>query len=115
MNDLTQRHCVPCEGGTAPLNSEQEQMYLSAVPDWDLNTSAPVHFIQHEFVCKNFLDAVEIVGKIAKIAEEQGHHPDLRIFEYKHLEVTLTTHAIKGLSENDFIMAAKIDEALKAK
>lgn len=112
MNDLTQQHCVPCEGGTAPLTAEQEEMYLSAVPEWKLDRSSEVHRIKREFVCKNFLDAVEKIKTIATLAENEGHHPDLRIFDYKHLEVTLTTHAIKGLSENDFIMAAKIDQLI---
>jgi 4a-hydroxytetrahydrobiopterin dehydratase len=109
--DLTKRHCVPCEGGTDPLTQEQEEMYLSAVPNWEIKREG-THTVQRDIECKNFLDAVELIKKIAAIAEEEGHHPDLRLHSYKFLEVTLTTHAIKGLSENDFILAAKIDELL---
>lgn len=111
--DLTRKHCVPCEGGTAPLTPEQENMYLSAVPEWRIDRSTPEHWISRDFPCKNFAAAVAMIQDIAKIAEEEGHHPDLRLHDYKFLEVKLLTHAIHGLSENDFILAAKIDEIFR--
>lgn len=111
-SSLTQKHCVPCEGGTAPLTNDQEEMYLSAVPNWQLDRTDSVHWLKRDIQCKNFTDCIDLVNKIAVLAESEGHHPDLRLHNYKQLEVLLTTHAIKGLSENDFIMAAKINELL---
>lgn len=112
--NLTSKHCVPCEGGTEPLTADQENMYLTAVPEWSIDRSTSEHWISRDFTCKNFSDAVALIQDIAKIAEEEGHHPDLRLHDYKFLEVKLLTHAIHGLSENDFILAAKIDETFAA-
>lgn len=110
QSDLTQRKCVPCEGGTAPLTLAEEDVLATAVTDWTVNRSQKAHVLQRNFTLKNFSSVIALVNKIAEIAEQEGHHPDLRIHDYKQLEVTLTTHAIQGLSENDFILAAKIDE-----
>lgn len=107
--ELNQKHCVPCEGGTAPLTQEEEEKYLSAVPNWQIDRTG-VHQISRDFQCKNFMDAVSFISKIAELAEAEGHHPNLYLHDFKFLKVTLYTHAITGLSENDFIMAVKIDE-----
>lgn len=109
-DSLTSKHCVPCEGGTAPLTTDQEEMYLSAVPEWEINRDTSMHTIKRTFVWKNFTQAVNHINQIAALAEAEGHHPDLRLHNFKFLQVTLSTHAIHGLSENDFILAAKIDE-----
>lgn len=111
-SELKKKHCVPCEGGTAPLTTDEEEKYLSAVPEWSLDRSA-VHFIRRNFLCKNFVDALAFIQKIGELAESEGHHPNIYLHDYKQVEVTLFTHAIEGLSENDFIMAVKINE-LKA-
>lgn len=110
-NHLTQQHCVPCEGGTAPLTETEETNYLTAVPNWKIVRTG-VHKIQREITLKNFIAAVELINHIAKIAESEGHHPNLHLHDFKKLRVVLYTHAIGGLSTNDFIMAAKIDELL---
>ena len=110
-SELRKRHCVPCEGTEAPLTNELEDQYHSAAPDWTLDRSGK-HKITREVQTKNFMDAVSLVNKIAEIAESEGHHPNLSIVEYKHLKIELYTHAIKGLSMSDFILAVKIDELL---
>ncbi len=108
-SSLTQKHCVPCEGGVDPLRPDQYQMYLDAVPQWKVLNNT---LLQCEFVLKDFTSAVEFVNKLAKLAESEGHHPDILIHDYKKVTITLSTHAIGGLSENDFIMAARINEIL---
>ena len=101
---LTQKHCVPCEGGTQPLPKREAHAYHSEIPEWRLHQKS----IEREFRFKNFKEAMVFVNKVADIAEEEGHHPDMHIF-YNRVRFQLTTHAIGGLSTNDFILAAKID------
>ena len=108
MTKLTSKHCVPCEGGVAPLSGPELDQYLQEVPGWVLAPDA--HSISKEFVFTNFVDGVVFITDVAHVAEEEGHHPDLNLHDYKKVTVTLSTHAIKGLSENDFILAAKIDQ-----
>lgn len=107
--DLQSHHCVPCEGGTAPLNKEEEDNYYSATPSWQLERQQVPHHVKKEFKFKNFKEAIIFVNKVAELAESEGHHPDFYIF-YNLVKLELSTHAINGLSENDFIMAVKIDE-----
>ncbi len=108
-NDFTKKHCVPCEGGTPPLPAESIKDYLKYAPGWIAATDSKK--ITREFKFKNFKGAMAFVNDVAKIAEGEGHHPDLHIF-YNVVRVELSTHAIGGLSENDFILAAKINERL---
>jgi 4a-hydroxytetrahydrobiopterin dehydratase len=108
-SDLTQKHCVPCEGGTDPLTTDQENMYHSAVPEWQVNREA-THTITRKFLFKNFAAALRFVNQVGEIAESEGHHPNLHLHDFKYVTIELYTHAIGGLSENDFIMAAKIDQ-----
>ena len=110
---LKQGHCVPCEGSQAPLTNAEEDQYHSGVPDWELERSGE-HQVTREFVCLNFMAAVGFINKIATLAESEGHHPNLYLYGYKKLRVELNTHAIKGLSLNDFIMAAKINALWQA-
>lgn len=114
---LTQKHCVPCEGGTAPLTAPEIEKYLSVLQnEWQLAeaedeaSGATVFKIEYEFAFKNFKEALAFINKVGGIAEAEGHHPDLFLHDYKKVTVLLWTHAIKGLSENDFIMAAKIEQ-----
>ena len=104
---LSEKRCVACEGGVPPLTLEAAKELLNQVPDWNLDEGG--HSIQREFKFDTFPLAIEFVGKVAKIAESEGHHPDIKIV-YNKVRLTLTTHAIKGLSENDFILAAKINQ-----
>lgn len=107
MTSLAQKKCVPCEGGTAPLNSTEANVLLKQVRDWTLSDDAKK--ISKKFRFKDFVQAMEFANEIGRIAEEEGHHPNLGI-SWGMVTVDLTTHAIGGLSENDFIVAAKIDK-----
>lgn len=98
--------CKPCEGGMPPATREEAEILLKRVRDWKL--SADGKSISKEFKFKNFAEALAFANSVGAIAEEEGHHPDLYV-AWGKARVELTTHAIKGLSENDFILAAKID------
>lgn len=106
MNLATQK-CVPCEGDTAPLTRDEAERYLQQVSNWMLWPDG--NTISKSFKFKNFKDAFTFAAKVADQAEEEGHHPDLLV-SWGRVEVELSTHAIGGLSENDFILAAKIDK-----
>ena len=106
---LASRACKPCEGGTAPLPASAAQVLLADVPGWEL---AEGKSIRRTVKCKDFLDAVGLIQKIAPLAEAEDHHPDLHLTGYRKLTIELSTHAIGGLSENDFILAAKINQLL---
>lgn len=112
MNDLTQKHCVPCEGGTPPLSDAEEDKLIKETPDWILlrnDGQTVVHKLRRQFTFKDFKEAIAFVNKVADIANGEGHHPDIYIF-YNKVQLELFTHAVGGLSENDFIMAAKINK-----
>ena len=108
-NSLNQSHCVPCEGGMPPLDHEYVQKYAAQVPQWTVSSDEKK--LTREFIFKDFIEAMKFVNAVADIAQAEGHHPDMHIF-YNKVRFELTTHAMGGLSENDFILAAKID-ALK--
>ncbi len=104
---LTKGHCVPCEGNVSPMTNEEAETYLSLLKKpWKLSDDQTS--VSHRFEFEGFKEAMKFVNKCADIAEEQGHHPDIYIY-YNKVDITLTTHAIKGLSVNDFIMASKIE------
>lgn len=103
---LTEKKCVPCEGGVEPLKHDEVGMYLKLVdPAWEFREEK---MIFREFRFVNFLQTMDFVNRVAEIAEKEGHHPNMYI-GYGFCQVELWTHAIDGLSENDFILAAKID------
>ena len=106
---LTSRKCKPCEGRTQPLPLSAAQALLRDVQGWEL---VEARAIRKTIKCKDFLGAVSLIQKIAPIAEAEDHHPDLHLTGYRKLTIELSTHAIGGLSENDFILAAKIDQLL---
>lgn len=108
MKKLVQKKCVPCEGGVKPLSRTQVTAYSTQLPRW--SASKDLRRITREYRFKNFTEAVVFITEVAQIAEEEGHHPDLNLHDYSRVTITLSTHAIKGLSENDFILAAKIDQ-----
>lgn len=110
MKDLAAMKCVACEGGVPTLTRGDAEAFLTHTPSWKLSEDAKS--ISHEFPFKDFKSALSFANKIGEIAEEEGHHPDLTV-SWGKVGVHLTTHAIGGLSENDFILAAKIDRLEK--
>ena len=105
--DLAQKKCVACEGGTAPLNRTEAEVLIKQVNGWTLSGDA--RWVSKEFTFKDFAEGLKFVDAVGAIAEEEGHHPDIQL-SWGKVVIELTTHAIKGLSENDFILAAKIDK-----
>lgn len=111
MSDLLSKKCVPCEGHTLPLDREEIDRYLPQVKGWDVLEDDKK--ISRDFSFKDFKAALEFINQVGKIAEKEGHHPDIYLHGWNKVRFDLSTHAIGGLSENDFIMAAKINELLK--
>lgn len=104
MTDLTQQHCKACEGGVAPLTRAEAEHLLKKVPDWELNNEATE--IQRTLAFKNYYHTMAFVNALAYISHAENHHPDL-VVSYNRCVIRYSTHAIGGLSENDFICAAK--------
>ncbi|TSC62927.1 MAG: 4a-hydroxytetrahydrobiopterin dehydratase [Parcubacteria group bacterium Gr01-1014_106] len=109
---LVKKRCVPCEGGASPLTAEEATSYLRDIPGWDL--SADRRTITRTWMLQDFREALRVANRIGELAEAENHHPDLFLHSYRRLRVDLTTHAINGLSENDFILAAKINALERA-
>lgn len=107
-SELLEKKCKPCEGKTPPLDPAQVQAYLKKIEGWELKGGQ----IAKVFNFKNYYETVSFVNAVAWIAHREDHHPDI-IFGYKKCDVVYSTHAVKGLTENDFICAAKIDALLK--
>ena len=106
-SDLTQKRCVPCEGGIPPLDAEAVDELLLQVPGWVVANDG--RLIRREWTARNFAAAVRFFNDVAELAEAEGHHPDFHLTGYRQVAIDLTTHAVGGLTENDFILAAKID------
>lgn len=105
--NLSEKKCVPCEGGAKPFTSSQIQEFFSQLQGgWEVVDSKK---IQKKFTFKDFNEAIDFVHKVAEVAESEGHHPDIHI-NYNKVVIELFTHAIGGLSENDFILASKVDQ-----
>jgi len=109
---LRAKHCRPCEGGVVPLTPADLKPYLENLPGWELSGDGKL--LSRSFVMKNFMAGIDLVNKIASLAEEESHHPDIHITGYRNLRIELWTHAIGGVSMNDVILAAKIDGLPKA-
>ena len=109
MNDLANKKCVPCEGGIPAFDITEIHKYLKKVDGWSvLQNDKKNFFIEKQFNFKNFIESEKFVIGVGKIAEEEGHHPDIN-FGWGYAKIKISTHAIKGLAESDFILAAKID------
>lgn len=108
MTALAERRCAPCRGDTPPLGAEEVQAMTQEVPGWEVVEGK----LTRDVKLANFQEALALVNRIGDLAEQEGHHPDITIHSWNHVRVELYTHSIKGLSENDFILAAKINQVL---
>lgn len=108
MPDLANKTCVPCRGGVPPLKGKELSDLHKQLPDWAHWKAINEHHISRTFTFPDFKSALNFVNQVGAIAEEQGHHPDV-FLAWGKVEITLWTHKVDGLTESDFIMAAKID------
>ncbi|HEY8203307.1 MAG TPA: 4a-hydroxytetrahydrobiopterin dehydratase [Pyrinomonadaceae bacterium] len=106
MSDLAARECVPCRGGVPPMQGDQIQPMLGQLTGWAVINE---HHLRKEFKFQNFRETLDFVNRVGELAETQGHHPDI-CFGWGKAEITIWTHKIDGLTESDFILAAKIDK-----
>jgi 4a-hydroxytetrahydrobiopterin dehydratase len=106
MSNLASKDCVPCKGGTPALKGQELHAFSHQLPNWNVVNE---HHITRSFKFPDFKQALEFVNQVGAVAEEQGHHPDI-LLTWGKAEITMWTHKINGLSESDFIMAAKIDQ-----
>ena len=114
MSNLKDKKCTPCEGGVIPFDISEIHKYQKKVDGWDvLKDIKEKFFLNKRFNFNNFIESQEFINKVGEISEDEGHHPDIS-FGWGYAEIKITTHAIEGLSENDFILAAKIDQLANA-
>jgi 4a-hydroxytetrahydrobiopterin dehydratase len=106
MTKLAEKHCVPCRGGIPPLHGAELIPYAEQLPDWKI---VEEHHLAKSFPFPDFKSALDFVNRIGAVAEQEGHHPDLGL-AWGKVDVQIFTHKIKGLTESDFVLAAKIDE-----
>ena len=112
MTDLSQKKCKPCEGGISALDISEIHKYQKKIDGWEVKSNEKkIYFLEKEFKFKNFLNSQKFVNEVSKISKSEGHHPDI-LFGWGYAKIKITTHAIEGLSENDFILAAKIDQII---
>ena len=112
MSELINKKCVPCEGGIIPFDISEIHKYQKKVDGWIIiKNEKKIFFLNKKLKFKNFLESLKFINNVSKISEDEGHHPDIK-FGWGYAEIKITTHAIEGLSENDFILAAKIDQII---
>jgi 4a-hydroxytetrahydrobiopterin dehydratase len=110
MTKLFDKKCLPCEGDVPPLDLSEIHKYQKKVDGWDVKQNEnQIFFLEKSFKFKNFLNSQIFVNKVGEISENENHHPDI-LYGWGYAKIKITTHAIEGLSENDFILAAKIDQ-----
>jgi 4a-hydroxytetrahydrobiopterin dehydratase len=110
MSELTKKKCSPCEGGVIPFDISEIHKYQKKVDGWDvLKNEKKIFYLYKKYEFKNFLESQIFINKVGEISENEGHHPDIS-FGWGYAKIKITTHFIEGLSENDFILAAKIDQ-----
>jgi len=110
MSYLLNKKCVPCEGDVSPLDLSEIHKYQKKVDEWDVKKNKKeIYFLEKNFKFKNFKISQNFINKVGEISENEKHHPDIS-FGWGYAKIIITTHAIEGLSENDFILAAKIDQ-----
>ena len=105
MTELADKTCVPCRGGVPPLKGAELEELIGQVPGWEVVED---HHLRKEFRVKNFREALDLVNRVGELAEEQAHHPDIA-FGWGRVEIVIFTHKIDGLTESDFILAAKVE------
>jgi len=110
--DLSARKCMPCEGGVPRYSSTEAEAQLAALPAWRLTHDGTR--IRRDLTLKNFRECIKLMNNVGALAEREQHHPDLHLEGYRNVWIEIYTHAIGGLSENDFILAAKIDAQVPA-
>jgi 4a-hydroxytetrahydrobiopterin dehydratase len=111
-NELAGKTCTPCRGGIPPMSADEAKGYLAQTPDWQLDP--PGTRIERTFRFADFQEALDFVNEVGALAEAEGHHPDI-CFGWGYCTLVLYTHKIKGLHENDFIMASKVDALARAR
>ena len=110
MNDLVKKKCVPCDGKIPGFDITQIHKYLKMVDGWEVKSDEnKIYYLLKQFKFKNFLESQNFVNKVGEISEKEGHHPDI-CFGWGYAKIKIFTHAIKGLHESDFILAAKVDQ-----
>jgi len=111
MTDLFEKKCVPCEGGTPSLEYNEIHKYLKKVDGWDVKKNEKKnYYIEKKFNFKNFIESQKFINIVGNISENEGHHPDIS-FGWGYAIIKIYTHSVEGLSENDFILASKIDKS----
>ena len=110
MSKLAEQHCVPCRGGVPPLKGSELVRYAEQLPDWKI---VEEHHVAKSFLFTDFKTALDFVNRLGAVAEQEGHHPDLCL-AWGKVDVQIYTHKIRGLTESDFVMAAKIDQVYSA-
>ena len=106
MSELAERQCVPCRGGVPPMKGDEITEMSSQLPDWQVVNE---HHLRRNYRFKDFRETLDFVNRVGELAEEQGHHPDI-CFGWGKADITIWTHKIDGLTESDFVLAAKIDK-----
>ncbi|MEK9544733.1 MAG: 4a-hydroxytetrahydrobiopterin dehydratase, partial [Pelagibacteraceae bacterium] len=110
MDPLHKKKCVACDGNTIPFDVSEIHKYLKKIDGWDVKSNNDEnYYLEKEFKFKNFKESQIFINKVGEIAETEGHHPDI-LFGWGYAKIKIFTHAIKGLAESDFILAAKIDQ-----
>jgi 4a-hydroxytetrahydrobiopterin dehydratase len=110
MSDLANKKCVPCEGNIPPFNTDEIHKYLKKIDGWDVKSDdEKTYYLIKQFKFNNFLESQDFINKVGVIAEKEGHHPDIW-FGWGYAKIKIFTHAINGLHESDFVLAAKIDK-----
>ena len=109
MSDLAEKKCIPCEGGIPSFDLKEIHKYLKKVDGWDVKSDDnKTYYLLKEFKFNNFLESQNFINKVGEISEKEGHHPDIS-FGWGYAKIKIFTHAIKGLHESDFVLAANVD------
>ena len=110
MKKLLEKNCVPCEGGILPFDITEIHKHQKKVDGWNVKKNEKkIFYLEKNFKFENFIDSQIFINKVGEVSERENHHPDIS-FGWGYSKILITTHAIEGLSENDFILAAKIDQ-----